>query len=445
MKKEINQDEGVNQVALVNSNENEITIINSPIEYMSWLIENGKLKEASEVFAKLYKQAEKIHPLHPNYTYKPVEFGSKLVFEHRPANKQIAEQLPLKHKGSFSIKDKDISNSETFRELLTRKYFSQEKISIDMKRIETWIGDKLIDNPFSLEQHAVKEAEWFIVPEKLPPPIKTKLVVSENEIDRVIIDYIELRVIDISKKEDEDKITISNIHQENSPIVLSLTLPCIFSNELSIMGSSKFDFKVRENFEGTVIGEKTFLELMKYTNQSSKLILIEIEQQKEFFKAEDMNLNNPQDSKYTDDRIAILSELMRIENTLEVQFQLPEKMGHDDFEKIEILKAIVENKEIITEIDKFSTVFDNKDVLQKMVYNIKDKPITITDQEDKEIELFGVKFDNIEALYTFENLIVKNPERVRKKLEYFEEGETVKVEFKPGTKNFVKIRYKIRV
>lgn len=442
MKKKINQNNGVNQVALVNSKDNQITIINSPTEHMSWLIRNGKLEEASEVFAKIYKEAEKMHPLYPKYIYKPVEFGSNIVFEHRPAYKEIAKQFPLKYKGRFSINDKDILQGETFRELLTRKYFSQEKISIDMKYIETWIGDQLIDSPFTIEQHAVKEAEWFIVPEKLPPPVKAKLVLSDDKIDRFRIDYLELRIIEISKK--EDKITLSNIYQESSPVILSLTIPGVFSNGSSIIVSSKFNIRIRESFEGRVIAEKTFLEFMKYANQSLKMSLVEIEKQREFFTAESMNLDNPDDTKYTDGRIEILSELMLIENALDVQFQLPNKMDNDDFDKIEILKAIVEDKEITTEINNFSAVFDNKEALQKIVNDIKDRPIMVTGQEEVVIELFSVKFENIRASYTFENLVVINPERIRKKLEYLDDGETVNVDFKPGTKNIVKTRYRIQ-
>lgn len=69
--------------------------------------------------------------------------------------------------------------------------------------------------------------------------------------------------------------------------------------------------------------------------------------------------------------------------------------------------AIVEDSEIITEIDSFDAVFDSKDALQRMVYDIKDRPVMITGQEDQVIELFGVRFERIKVSYTLENLIVK--------------------------------------
>ena len=105
--------------------------------------------------------------------------------------------------------------------------------------------------------------------------------------------------------------------------------------------------------------------------------------------------------------------------------------------------AIIEEKEIKTKIENFSAVFDNKEALHKMIYEVKDSPIMITGHEEKVIDLFGVKFENIKVTHRFENLIIKNPDRIKKKLEYLDEGETVKVEFVPGTRNIVITRYYI--
>lgn len=310
-----------------------------------------------------------------------------------------------------------------------------------MKYIETWIGDHLIDDPLSIEQHAVKEGEWFILPDKLPPPIKTKLVLSEDDIDRVIIDYLEFRVTDISHK--ENKITISNYHQKNSPVILSLIIPSILSKDNKLQGSSKFNIKIRESFKGKVIAEKTFLEFMKYTEQSSEISLIEIERQKEFFTSKGIKVNNPQESEYMDGRLAILSDLLKIEKEFDIYFDLPEKMNEENFNNIEMMLAIIQGKEIVTKIDGFSVVFNNKDALKKLVYDVKDKPIMLTGHEYKAIELFGVKFENIKVSYSFENLVVKNPDRIRNKLKFLDEGENTKVEFIPGTKDLLKTRYKI--
>lgn len=443
MRKGINQNNALNQIALTRSNDNQITINNSPIEYLSWLVQNGRFEEAASVFKQVYTEAEKWHPLYPNYIYKPVELGSKIVFEHRPANKKVAEQLPLQYKGKFSIEDKDFLQGENLNDFLRRKYFSQEKIKIDMKYIETWIGEHLIDDSISLESHIVDDGEWFILPGKLPPPIKTKLVFSDNESDTTAIDYLELRVVEFNNK--ENTIQISNINQKSSPIVISLIIPRIPSDKQMIESTSKINIKIREEFEGTVIAEKTLLEFMKYSSQSSRMCLVEIEKQREFFIAESFDLDDPHDSNYTNGRIEILSELMKIENAFNVQFQLPDKMSQDDFNVIEILNSIIQEKEITTTFGNFNAIFESKgkDGLKKMVDDMEEQPLMIGFREDIEIELFGVNFKDIEASHKLENAVINNPERIRKKLEYLDDGETVKIDFKPGTKNTYRIKYEM--
>lgn len=437
MKKEINQSEGVNQVALINSNDNQVTIINSPTDYMSWLIKNGKLEEAVEAFTTVYKQTEKLHPLYPLYTYKPIEIGSKIVFEHSPANRTIAKTLPLQFKGKFAINDQDFKEGETLGEFFTRKFYSQEKISIDMKYIETWIGEQLIQDVISIEHHAVTEGEWYIQPGELPPPIKAKLVLSEQ--DRAIIDYLELRVTEVNSK--QNKIEISNKHQQNSPIVITLTIPNRFVNNEYLDNSSKFNIKIREKYQGRIIAEKTFLEFMKYVELCSKMSLIDLETQKVFFTTESMKFDEPEEFQNIDKRLLLLSDLLRIENELDVEFQLPDLIEEEDFDKIHILKSIIEEKEIATSIENFSAVFDDKLALKKMIYEIEDNPIMVTGNEQKTIDLFNVKFENIKVTHRFENLVVKDPDRIKKKLDLLDEGETVKVEFIPGTKNTVTTRY----
>ena len=118
-------------------------------------------------------------------------------------------------------------------------------------------------------------------------------------------------------------------------------------------------------------------------------------------------------------------------------------MHAEELEKIQILKAIIEDREVITKIENFSAVFDNKEGLEKLINDAKDKPIMITGEEEKVIELLGVRFENINVNHRIENLVVKNPDRIKKKLEYLDDGETAKVEFITGTKNTVITRYSI--
>ena len=126
-----------------------------------------------------------------------------------------------------------------------------------------------------------------------------------EQADRVIIDYLELRVTEVNNK--ENKIEISNNHQKNSPIIVTLTIPSIFVNNTPVDDSSKFNIKIRENYEGKIIAEKIFLTFIKYVGLSSKMSLKDVETQKLFFTAESIKLDNPEDIQDIDNRLSLLS------------------------------------------------------------------------------------------------------------------------------------------
>lgn len=442
-KTKINQSNGLNQIAISDSNNNQITITNSPRDYISYLIKSGKRLEAADAFADVYKQIGEIHPLHPLYTYKPIELGSKIVFQHQPLNTAIAKQYPIKYRGRLSIIDKDMKPDETINEFLSRKHFRQEKIQIDVKYIETWIGKEKVIDPLSFEQNAIKEGKWYILPAPLPPPIKAKLVAVGLE-DNVIIDYLELRTAKINKAENIG--VISNEHQKNSPVLFSLTIKNFFnSNPTTNRFDINMNFKIREDFERTVVAEIIFLTFMKCTINDSSMILSDLEKGVNFFEAQPSTPDKNYDVETIDERLSLLNNLRRIELYFGMKFHLPDDMVDEDFRNLEILKAIMEDKEVVTGLGNLNATFNGVDGLERLLDDAEEKAIKITaDSSDLlNINLFGAEINNIYMSYTAEDIKVKNPAKIKEKIRLFDEGETIKVEFTPGRKNKLSTRYSI--
>lgn len=442
-KTEINQSNGLNQVAISNSSNNQVTIINSIKDHISYLIRCGKRQEAADEFAEVFKQIGEIHPLHPLYTYKPTELGSKIVFEHQPLNAEVAKQYPIKYRGRFSIIDKDMKSGETINEFLSRKHFRQEKVQIDVKYIETWIGKEKIIDPLSLEQNAIKEGEWYMLPAPLPPPIRAKLVSTGLE-DNVIIDYLELRTTKINRM--DSIAVISNEHQKDSPVLFSLTFKNLSNSDPTI---NRFDvdmnFKIRESFERTVMAEIIFLTFMKCTINNSSMTLSDLEKGVNFFEAQPSASDTDYDVENIDERLSLLNNLRSIEHYFGVKFHLPDNMVDEDFVNLEILKAIMEDKEIVTGVGDLSATFNGVDGLKRLIDDAEEKSIKITaDSSDQlNINLFGAEINNINMSYTVEGIKVKNPERIKEKIRLFDEGEIIKVEFTPGRKNKLSTRYSV--
>ncbi|MDV6378797.1 hypothetical protein ORD22_11280 [Sporosarcina sp. GW1-11] len=407
------------------------------------MIKSGKRQEAADEFAEVFKQIEEIHPLHPLYTYKPTELGSKIVFEHQPLNAEVAKQYPIKYRGRFSIIDKDMKLGETINEFLSRKHVRQEKVQIDVKYIETWIGKKKIIDPLSLEQNAIKEGDWYMLPAPLPPPIRAKLVSTRVE-DNVIIDYMELRTTKINRM--DSIAVISNEHQKDSPVLFSLIFKNLSNSDPTI---NRFDidmnFKIRESFERTVMAEIIFLTFLKCSISNGNMILSDLEKGVNFFEAQPSTLDTDYDAKTVDERLSLLNDLRLMEHYFCVKFHLPDNMKDEDFRKFEILKAIMEEKEVVTGLKNFNATFNGIDGLKRLIDDAEEKSIKITaDSSDQlNINLFGAEINNVNMSYTIEDIKVKNPERIKEKIRLFDESEIIKVEFIPGEKNKLSTRYSV--
>lgn len=120
-------------------------------------------------------------------------------------------------------------------------------------------------------------------------------------------------------------------------------------------------------------------------------------------------------------------------------------MKDEDFRKFEILKAIMEEKEVVTGLKNFNATFNGIDGLKRLIDDAEEKSIKITaDSSDQlNINLFGAEINNVNMSYTIEDIKIKNPERIKEKIRLFDEGEIIKVEFIPGEKNKLSTRYNV--
>ncbi|MFB1082505.1 hypothetical protein [Jeotgalibacillus sp. JSM ZJ347] len=443
MKKEIRQGDAEVNIANINSNKNEITIINDPYKVMSRYRKQGKLEEATELLENMLNEKKKMHPFYPVYSYKPLMIGEDIVFKHSIEKKDEAKNLPLKIKGVLSLKDEKISSFDKFNDLLTQKYFAQEKVKVNIKHIETWIGNHLVEHPNSFERYASEKGEWYILPDKLPPPLKAKLTISYINKTETVYDYLELQVTDYASNKGNVTVTLSNARQIKSPIVFSIILNDVFNKFKTNDQVTKINLRIREGFERKVIAEKMFLDMFKYENEDSELFLIDLESKKNILSAKGIEFNDSKAIEAVEDRIQLLSELLIIEQELNVQFEIPDKMHSNDFEAIDILTALVQKKDIEYNIKNVGIKFVAVDGLMEHLDGTDNPPIVLTGQEYISINLFGVLIKNILRTSTYDNLVIKDVNKTKKKLDLFEAGDVLKIEFIPGTNNLVTTQYEL--
>ncbi|WP_157824179.1 hypothetical protein [Planococcus sp. MB-3u-03] len=117
-----------------------------------------------------------------------------------------------------------------------------------------------------------------------------------------------------------------------------------------------------------------------------------------------------------------------------------------DFMNIGILKSIIKRTYKIY-IQAISLMLGDKKSALGFYQNTVDAKgvlITAEEREEKEIQLFEASIKNIHTKWTLDNVKIADSEKLRNKLKYMEEGDTVKVRFIPGTKNEITYEYSLQ-
>lgn len=443
-RKGIEQKDALVQVGLQNSDNNEVTIIVTPKEMIQKLMEQGRHDEAIAELKKVHELVGQSHPFYPYYQYKAISYGNKMVLQHEPLDKEVAKRYPLSFKGKVTINEDEFETGESLEELLTRKRFSQEIIKIDMNFLETWIGEQKIENDFTLEYEAAKDGEWVIMPGKLPPPLRVKLVLRGDK-EHTIVEYLEIRLTRISKK--DNLMVISNEQQENSPYLLKLLIDLKDEQKQKQTFKGKVNFSVRKDFMGLVNPEKTLLKFLQYTQECDILDIVDLERQKSIFGTQDFSVDDTESLEVIDRKLAFLNELVEIEDFFDVKLRMGTEISSDDFKNIDILNSIIKKEPIKNTFEEISLIFSDKKNISSFYKNTIDTKgvwITAEEREEKEIHLFGASIKNICRKLTLDNVKFANPEKLENKLKFMEEGDTVNVKFIPGTKNEISYEYSLQ-
>ena len=443
-KKRIEQKDALVQVGLQDSDNNEVTIIVSPREMIQKLMKQGRYEEAIAEVKKAHDLVGQNHPFYPYYQYKTIPFGNKMVLQHEPLDKEIAKRYPLSFKGKVTIDENEFEAGESLEEMLTRKRFSQEMVKIDMNFLETWIGEQKIENDFTLEHEAAKDGEWVIMPEKLPPPLRVKLVLRGDK-EHIIVDYLEIRLTRISKK--DNLMVISNEQQESSPYLLKLLIDFKDEQKQKQTFKGKVNFSVSKDFAGLVKTEKTILKFIKHTQECDTLDIVDLERQKSIFVTEEFSVDDTESLEVIDRKLAFLNELIEIEVFFDVEFRMGTEISSADYKNIDILKSIIKKEPTKNTFEETSLTFSDKKSISSFCKNIIDSKgvlISAEERKEKEINLFGASIKNIYTKWKFDNVRVADFEKLKNKLKYMEEGDAINVKFIPGTKNEVSCEYRLQ-
>ncbi|KAA6446927.1 abortive infection system toxin AbiGii family protein [Bacillus swezeyi] len=422
---------GDGNIAIQNS---DIKISISTQDEIAKLHQKGDYQGIAQLLKQTIDMAGTTHPLYPYYRYKPVEFGRHLVLEHEPLSSEAYEKFPLSYKGRFNI---DLGHYKNINDLLDDAYVKQENIKVDMLSLKTWLGENEVPSP-NLEDFA-KEGKWFIVPDPLPKPMKLKFYIKGDP-DITIIDYLEVNISDIDRE--KGLIILDNSSQVQSKLLI--TLEVLISDT-----SVKTNVKIKPELHNNVQAHHDFLNFVKSVAEKKTFAFKNLTSGTDFITAPNARLNANIDD--LEKQLKIIDKLYKIESYFNLTFTLPNTIEAEDWEKIEILESIMDDKPISKSLKDLAVTITKKEALKnfiEMFENNKNKisKLRVTQSgEHGRLELFKtiIPLKKVQSIY--QDLSIKDLEKAKRKYRDFEEGEQVKVILVPtGTDNQYETKYFIQ-
>ncbi|RIW34038.1 hypothetical protein D3H55_10605 [Bacillus salacetis] len=429
LEKSLIKQRGQTNLAVQNS---DIHITVSIYDEIERLANEGRHNEVADRIKKLLDFVGTKHPLFPHYRYKPARVGNTTVLEHEALTKEAYEKYPLSYSGRFKLANHEKQKHIDIRDVIEEAYYKQEEIEINMQSFSTWLGDQMVETP-NLDQ-SFENGKWVIVPKALPEPMKMKFY-FKGESDTSIVDYLEMGV---SGKEDGKFILIDNSSQNNSKLLITLKLPLYWDTDKEYGKSTeaKINVKIKPDFRSNVEANRLLLKfLMQVSNDKGIIAFKNLEADKDIIIAPNFSFEGDFENLEKDHMF--IERLYKIEKYYNLQFSIPEELDESDWEWIEILENAIENKPVKKKLKMLSMELNDKEAIQNIIEHFdsnEDVKKLMFEQSGSEarLELFNeiIPIEKVQSIYN--SLRLDALEKIKGKLKYMDQGDTIKVNFVPG-------------
>ncbi|EPC8419172.1 hypothetical protein ACR3AO_001744 [Bacillus wiedmannii] len=429
---------------VINRSKNVSVVVhqNTAIDELSKLLSTGDLRGAAMMFSELQRFMSSKHPFAPHYMYEPIQIGSKVVFEHQPTSEYAAKEFPLMYKGKFKIVDKNIPKLGNINEVLKYAYLNRQQIEIDMLSLEAWIKQTQVSS--ITEQLDGDNIQWFIKPIDEPETVLLKLSLENENIGLGIADYLEMTLGDFN--EVEKTFVINNNRQVNSFLVVEIILQ--FDNlqgtsEDEVVVNGKVNIVVRDKFQHRVDAQLALLNFIDGTRLGKDIVFTDLQKHRVFlvgknYKADEEQTENIQQS------LSLFKRLKKLEEFFNVVFDVPEELNISDFEAVEVLEAAMNQTLVISKFEFLDTEVNEREKLSSIldIFSKETKGVKLTAvYKGIDTYLFGTHIHLSKLERSYNNLVVADTDKLKKKYELMDEGDIINVRYNPGTNDEIQDKY----
>ena len=385
---------------------------NMSIEKNMQLMRQGDIGQVEDTVSNFFAAIGSTHILFPNYRYEYK--GEKGQLYSKPLTKEALEKYPprISCTGTIQMTGKYLQKFD----VNTIDYANRHQLPITLNVItaKKLLGN--IDDPIQHEAEKLIGESFIIQPKPFPPAFPCSISLDGN----VMFDYILFRTEEIL---DDGTIIISNREQENCPFRIGMSVN---------MKLGKTTYSV-DTVEPT---NEELLQYLRFLTRADRGETISI---KVLLLGEELATGKLGNVKYRSgfDKIEtemdFLEKIVAIEHYYNDTISIPEEIMLDDFQAISYLYSLINGEECTGSWSKLDFSMALTEELKQRISESDDTKFALSYVGSINVSFYGKSYE-LSVIRTFDSVVYQDIERLKKKAEILDVGDTIKLVFLPGSK-----------
>ncbi|MCM1148890.1 MAG: hypothetical protein NC319_02220 [Butyricicoccus sp.] len=375
------------------------------------LAETGNLSAIEAGVTKVLNHISLSHPVHPHYGYTYI--GEKL--QSKPLTKEARKLFPPRYvlTGTMRFGDTYYTNSD--ESPLNYAYRHQLPIIMEVSKAVKYLGD--IPDPIQSEAEKLTGKEILALPPEFPPAFPCSIKVG----DTVFFDYILLRTQEIL---DNGIYVISNKEQD---------IHFHFEVRINLNVPSRPDFTININHANNH-EMLNYVNFMKALSEVKDIHIYVLEAGQDIIAGyiEDMEYKTGFTS--VDEEIDFLERICVIEDYFKVKLNPSGDISKEEYDCVIYISNLVKKDEVITAWSEmtFTGILDQH--FREGLIAMDSEFCMFSYVGTDKIELFGASLE-FRLKRILKCAYIVDYEKVKKKAEILDDGESIKIIFRAGEDN----------
>lgn len=378
------------------------------IERATQLAGTGDLATIESGIKKMLDHISLEHPLSPDFgfTYVDGNLRSKAL------TKDAEKRFPVRYVLTGPIRFGDTYYNDSEHNPLDYAYRHQRPIAMEISKAVKYLGDRY--DPIQSEAKQLEGNVILGVPPQFPPAFPCSIKVG----NAVFFDHILLRTEEIL---DDGTYVISNKEQN---------IYIHFEVRINPQIPNKPDFTISINHANNH-EMLNYVKFMKSLSQEKDIHIYVLKAREDIIAGSIDGIEYKTGFASVDEEIDFLDRVCTIEDYFNVSLNPAGEISEDEYHSVIYISNLIKNDEVHTTWSEVTFAGSLDQQFRKELISMDSELYMISYVGVNEIELFGSSF-KFKFMRCFKCAHIVDYEKVKKKAEILDDGDSIKISFKAG-------------